>query len=167
MPPSRRPLKQRVILLAAGFLLGLTITFILAREPTEPLTIELLSAAKSRWNAAAIPDYSIRYEMHGSTYAIEVRDGVVESLEVDGRNPQGVELANYQIPGLFLVLERELENAADANLMPGDMAVKFRARFNGRLGYLERYVRGETLLGKSTSIKLIEFRRLSPSNQTK
>lgn len=167
MPSPRRPLKQKVILLTAGFLLGIAITFLLAREPTKPLTIELLAVAKSRWNNAAIADYSLRYEMHGSTYTVEVRHGVVELLEVDGRNPQGVELANYHIPGLFLVLDRELENAADVNMKPGDMAVKFRARFNGRLGYPERYVRGETLLGKSTSIKLIEFRRLSPSNQTK
>lgn len=153
-------------LIAAGFLVGLATALWWIRQPTDPLSREMLSEARSRWFLADIRSYDARYRMHGSVYAVAVRDGIVERLTVDGREPTAVDPASYSIPGLFHTLEMELDQAERLPLAESERALKYRARFHRELGYPERYVRGVTPLGKTTSIEMLEFcrHRFDPSS---
>ncbi len=156
-----RARKTKYLVMAAAFIAGFTAALLWLRQPMSPLTRESLAAARQRWRDAAVPAYSARYRMHGSEYAIEWRNGIVENALVNGRPPTTTALHAYTIDGLFDTLEEELDNLTD----PGGPfagrvgAVLMRARFNDRLGYVERYLRSSGGHGRGASIEMIEFAR--------
>ena len=99
--------------------------------------------------------------MHGSEYAIEWRDGIVEQASVDDRPPTTTDLNAYSLDGLFDTLEQELDNLTDpAGPFAGHAGtVLMRVRFNPKLGYVERYLRSSGGHGRGASIEMIEFAR--------
>lgn len=143
---------------AVAFVIGLTAFFFHIREPTEHLTIELLSSARQRWRMAKIADYDLRYRMHGSEYAVLCRDGSVAEARVDGSPAMSRDLSNYSVEGLFDILELDLENLADPNGPFGRTAqqVIVRVRFNREFGYIERYLRSAGMV-RGATIELISF----------
>jgi hypothetical protein len=102
-----------------------------------------LAVARDRWRRADIKNYDLRYRMHGSEYAIEVRGGAVVRATVNGRPPTSSDWQVFGVDGLLDTLEQELdlaEGAADAEGGPGASAM-LRVRFHAQWGYIERYVR--------------------------
>ena len=155
----RRTTRTNLILMGAAFLVGAGGAALWFREPMVPLTREVLAAARQRWHAAGVRGYAVRYRMHGSEYAIEWRDGIVEQATVDGRPPTTTDLNAYSIDGLFDTLEQELDNLTDpAGPFAGQAGtVLMRVRFNPSLGYVERYLRSSGGHGRGASIEMIEF----------
>lgn len=147
--------------MCAAFLVGAGGAVLWYREPTAPLTRELLAAARQCWRAAGVRGYEVRYRMHGSEYRIQCRDGVVERASVDNRPPTTADLNVYSIEGLFDTLEQELENLTDpAGPFAGQAGrVLMRVRFNPKFGYVERYLRSSGGHGRGASIEMIEFAR--------
>ena len=155
----RRVTKTNLLLMCTAFIVGAGGAFFWFREPMAPLTREVLAAARQRWRAAGVRGYAVRYRMHGSEYAIQWGDGVVEQATVDHRPPTTTDLNTYSIDGLFDTLEQELDNLADpAGPFAGHAeTVLMRVRFNPSLGYVERYLRSSGGHGRGASIEMIEF----------
>lgn len=130
-------------LFCGAFTVGLLGAVLWLREPMGPFTAESLEAATQCWRGANIVDYRIFYRMHGSEYDVTVEDGLVADVLVDGRPPLAAELDMYSIPGLFRLLQMELENIHDPHgpFAAGNTQVIARVRFHPRLGYVERYLR--------------------------
>lgn len=154
-----RTTRTNLILMCAAFMIGAGGAVLWFREPMSPLTREVLAAARQRWRAAGVRGYAVRYRMHGSEYAIEWRDGIVEEASVNNRPPTTADLNAYSIDGLFDTLEQELDNLTDpAGPFAGYAGtVLMRARFNPSFGYVERYLRSSGGHGRGASIELIEF----------
>ena len=157
----RRSTKTNFLLMCAAFFVGAGGAVLWYREPMTPLTREVLAAARQRWRAAGVRGYTVRYRMHGSEYAIEWRDGIVEQASVDDRPPTTTDLNAYSLDGLFDTLEQELDNLTDpAGPFAGHAGtVLMRVRFNPKLGYVERYLRSSGGHGRGASIEIIEFTR--------
>ena len=157
----RRTTRTNLILMCAAFVVGAGGAVLWYREPMAPLTREVLAAARQRWRAAGVRGYTVRYRMHGSEYAIEWRDGIVEEALVDDRPPTTADLNAYSVEGLFDTLEQELDNLTDpAGPFAGRKEkVLMRVRFNPKLGYVERYLRSSGGYGRGASIEMIEFAR--------
>lgn len=141
------------------FVVGVGIALIIVRDPTEPLTRESLQAARERWSLAGIDDYRMRYRMHGSVYDVTVRDAIVTDVLVNGQTPQSADYGAYGVKGLFGILAEELENLGSekGRLMGGGSHVVMRVRFNPKFGYIERYLRSSSAVGRGVSIELLEF----------
>ena len=155
----RRTTKTNLILMCAAFMLGAGVAVFWFREPMSPLTRELLATARQRWRVAGVRGYAVRYRMHGSEYAIQWRDGIVEQAMVDNCPPTTTDLNAYSIDGLFDTLELELDNLTDPTGPFAGLAgtVLMRVRFNPKFGYVERYLRSSGGHGRGASIELIEF----------
>lgn len=151
--------RRNLIIAASAFLLGLIAALSYLREPTVPLTQEGLTLARQRWDAAKIRDYRAAYLMHGSKYEVEVRDGLVASITVNGQIPSIAQPGAYSVNGLFDTLQLELENIHDASnplgTPPGNVIA--RVRFDDRLGYPQRYIRGGTGLSRGSTLEMLEF----------
>jgi len=147
-------------LFCGAFVVGLAGAVLWLREPMGPFTAESLEAARQRWRDAGIKSYRVRYRMHGSDYDVTVKDSLVADVLVDGRAPLAAELDTYSIPGLFRLLEMELENIHDPNgpFAAGNTRVLARVRFDPRLGYVERYLRS----GGPTQGATIELASFEP-----
>ena len=145
--------------MGGAFVVGLGVAVLILREPTEPLTADSLHAARQLWREAAIDDYTLRYRMHGSEYAVIVRDDIVTEVTVNGQTPTSVDYRAYDVSGLFDTLEAEIENVTDPHGPFGGRpgAVLMRVRFNARLGYIERYLRSAGGHGRGAAIELIDF----------
>lgn len=131
------------------------------REPTVPLTVEGLREARHRWQAAGIGDYDLRYRMHGATYDVSVRDGIVTTVVANGNAANPADAGSYGMDGLLNLLAMELENAATAGgpFVGGAGSVLMRVRFHAELGYLERYLRSGGG-PRPVAIELLEFKAL-------
>jgi len=147
-------------LLACGaFGVGVVGALLVLREPTERLTADALAQAEARWRSGQIQDYDLRYQMHGSAYAVRVRGNIVTELEVNGQPARTGNAGDYSVTGLFKLLELELENLDDPR---GPFAgrrdsVLMRVRFHPTRGYVERYLRSSGGYGKNVAIELISF----------
>jgi len=155
---SRRT-RTNLLLTCAAFFAGVGAAILWYREPMAPLTRELLAAARQRWRDAGVSSYAIRYRMHGSEYAIQCRNGIVEQASVDDRPPSATDLNAYSVDGLFDTLEQELDNLSDPT---GPFAghagtVMMRVRFNPKFGYPERYLRSSGGHGRGASIEMVVF----------
>lgn len=139
----KRIFRRNALVACVAFALGLLVAVLIMREPMERLGEEALGAARTRWTQARIGGYDLRYEMNGSVFDVQVRDGIVVEVFVGGVRPVSADWGNYSVHGLFALLERELENLSDAAGPFGGhgAAVFARVRFNDRLGYPERYLR--------------------------
>lgn len=158
----KRTTKINLTLMSLAFILGAGVTIILLREPTEPLTAEVLQAARQRWREAGVSDYDLHYRMHGSVYEVKVQGGIVTEATVNGQVPQTADLSAYGVEGLFDLLELELDNRQRPNgpFAGRAEAVVMRVRFDPQFGYIERYLRSAGGYGQSVAIELINFVRI-------
>ena len=157
----KRSARVNLILMGIAFLATLVVTWLVIREPMEPLSAEVLRMARTRWREASIRDYQIRYDMHGSRYDVRVRDGLVVDLKVGGKQPVNADWGAYSVEGLFDVLEMEVENLTDSHGPFGSQAgsVIARVRFNHEYGHIERYLRSGGAVGLPVAIQLLDFVR--------
>lgn len=151
--------KMNIIIAMVAFPLGLVVAIVVMREPMEPLTDPALQIARQQWQHANLRDYQLHYEMNGSEYEVEVRNGLVENLLVNGKWSTAVDKQSYSATGLLDLMELELENRNDPG---GPFASQkdtmiARVRFNSKLGYVERYLRSGVGQAKGAFIKLIRF----------
>lgn len=156
---KKRSGRFNLILMGVAFLATLVVTWLVIREPMEPLTAESLREARVRWREANIQDYEIRYDMHGSRYDVRVRNGVVVELRVGGKQPANADWGAYSVEGLFDVLDMEVENLTDSYGPFGAQAgtVIARVRFSQEHGHLERYLRSGGVGGSPVAIQLLDF----------
>lgn len=140
-------------------MLGLIAALLYLRVPTVPLTQEALNRARQRWNDAGIRSYRATYRMHGSLYEVEVRDGFVASITVNGQTPSIAQPGAYSVEGLFDTLQAEIENINDASNPLGTPAgnVVARVRFDARQGYPQRYIRGGTGLNRGSTLEMLNL----------
>jgi hypothetical protein len=152
-------IKRNLLFALAGFVVAFGGWYWLKREPMEPLTDSALQAAESRWREIGIRDYHLVYRMNQSTYDVQVRDGVVSEVTVDGRRPYAADWRNYAVEGMFELLRLEVENLTDpAGPFAGQgAAIPARVRFNEAAGYPERYLRGGGPAGRSAVIEVLRF----------
>ncbi len=159
----------RIGLVLVAFVVGLIGAILHVREPMSPLTRPALHAARQRWQAAEIKTYHVRFLMHGTLYDVQVSDGIVHALTIDGRTPQASAWKAYSVNGLFDTLEAELDNLDDPQgPFAGRVAsVLMRVRFHSKYGYPERYLRSAGGYGRDATIEVLEFTPLdSPPAQT-
>lgn len=129
------------LLAAVAFALGIIVTLLINRQAMDTLTQERLDAARERWDAAAIDAYRIEYVMNGDTYIVTCRDGIVQDVTVNDKLPRSSSWGLYSVPGLFNVLQMDLENAADPKGPFRSGHVMLRVIFDDALGYTRRYLR--------------------------
>ncbi len=151
--------RRNLIIAAVAFLLGVLAALVYLREPTIPLSSEALTQARKKWSEASIRSYHLKYRMHGGLYEVDVQDGLVSAITVNGQTLSIAQPGAYSVDGLFDILQMELENMADPSspmgTSPGNILA--RVRFNGRLGYPERYLRGGTYQSNDSSLDMLEF----------
>ncbi len=143
-----------------GLLAGLIAAALAAREPTERLTAANLAAARQRWTAAGLRDYSLDLDIGGTLYEVEVQRGAVISLRVGGHAAASHDAQSYSVDGWFSTLELDLELAADPHGPLAGGAELLRVRFHPQLGYPERYVRAVSSAGRT---QVVQVRRLEPA----
>ena len=150
--------RRRLLLAIGAFGAGLAAAFFVIREPMELLTRDALAVARSRWDEAAVTAYDIRYLMNGDEYGVQVRDGVVSEVSVNGVRPVGSDWRNYSVGGLFDMLEMETENVmGPAGPFAGRKnAVVAKVEFDEVLGYPKRYLRSGGGM-RPACVEVIEF----------
>lgn len=155
----KRTTKTNLTIAGVAFLLATVAMFLVAREPTEPLTEDALAEARQRWQTSGVSNYQIRYEMHGSRYDVTVRGGIVTDATVNDAPLRSADPGAYSVEGLFRTLELELDNLDDPRGPFAGRAATMvmRVRFNEALGYVERYLRSSGGMGRGASIVVISF----------
>lgn len=147
--------------LLAGLLVGL---FVLRSGAAPELVAAELDAARARWEAHGPASYTIELQMGGALSdrrRIEVRDGEVVDMTVDGRPASEDSWAYWSVEGLFDFLRAELRNKESpprALGVSGPDQIVLRARFDPELGYPTHFLRH--LLGrqKGTEWEVVEFK---------
>lgn len=142
----------RFLLYTAAFFLGLIAALFALRTRTVPLTAEVLTEAKARWESAALRHYDLSYRMHGVRYDVRVRDDAVTEVRVDGQALHAADPQVYSMRGLLELLGMEYDNARHAQPRP-----TLRVCFDPDDGRLVRYVRGRGGMGRGTSIETLSF----------
>jgi len=137
-------MRRKITIAGVAFVLGLFAALVYLREPTVPLTEEAWTQARQRWREAGIRAYHLTYRMHGSLYEVEITNGLVADITVNGQTLSIAQPGAYSVDGLFEMLAMELENLSDASKPLGNSMTNViaRVRFHARYGYPERYVRG-------------------------
>lgn len=151
----RRNLIVSAVALLAGLLLGL----IWMREPTVPLTMANLTAAKERWHDNGPSSYRLDYRMNRDIYQVTVDNGIVIEATVNGHTPRMDDLRAYSMEGLFDLLQTELENIADpAGPFSGRAeTVMARVRFHSVDGHVERYIRNSAGVARGAEVHVLQF----------
>lgn len=159
---------KNVLIGFGAFGAGLIVAIVATRNPLDPLTPELLSAARDRWRSAGIENYDLRYSQHGSNYDVRVRGGVVVDASVDGQAPQNANLGDLSMDGLLRVVQMECDALTDESgpFASGSQAVIARVRFHPELGYLQRYLRSGGGFGQSAAIDVEFFAPITSDTPT-
>ena len=154
--------KINVLLAGSAFVIGLVAALMVMREPMEPLTAESLRRGLNQWQHSGIKSYNLRYRMHGGEYDVQVRDGVVTQLLLNGRPPASAQRGSYSMEGLFDILGLEVENLSDpaGPFAANRNSILARVRFNKKFGYIERYLRSSGGFGRGAVIEMITFERV-------
>jgi hypothetical protein len=151
---SKRPTMRRLFLPALVAIAVLTpiLTcaglFIAARQTLPPLTDQGLAAALDQWREQGPVSYAIDLELAGARPGkvhVEVENGVVVDMQRDGRRPSQRRTWDvWSVPGLFEMLEQELQIAADPvagmGAAPG-AEIRCQAEFDPTYGFPTRYRR--------------------------
>jgi hypothetical protein len=171
LPPPRRRLRASDVVLGAA--VGALVTFaaivvvvVLARRHTAPpLTADVLADAQERWRKHGPADYRMDVIVTGrqaSRYHVEVSGGKPTRVLRDDRSTTARTWHYWTVPGLFEVLEHDMECSDDPTrgfgAQPGSQAV-LRAVFDSELGYprkFERLILGEPNLDMTWEITLFE-----------
>ena len=166
-PPAPRRLRASDVALgaAAGALLTIVALVALAvvfrRHSAPELTDEALHAAQKRWNERGPANYRMDLVVTGrqvSRYHVEVQDGKPIQVLRDDRPTPPRTWYYSTVPGLFEILEHDMECSDDPTrgfgAKPGSRAV-LRAIFDERLDYprkFERLILGEPHLNMTWEI---------------
>lgn len=151
------------VLLALAAVLALVI--VSRRQAAPPLTGEALEAAQRTWHERGPASYRMDLVVTGrqaSSYHVEVRDGKPTQVLRNQRPTTGRTWHYWTVPGLFEVLEHDIECSDDPTqgfgASPGSHAV-LRAVFDAQWGYprkFERLILGEPHLDMTWQIVRFE-----------
>jgi hypothetical protein len=174
LPTPRRRLRASDVVLGAavGALVTLVVIVVVAaiarRQSAPPLTAEALTAAQERWQTQGPADYRMELTVTGrqaSRYEVEVADGKPTRVLRDGRPTTPRTWHYWTVPGLFEVIEHDIECSEDPTrgfgARRGSEAV-LRAVFEPQLGYprrFERLILGEPNLDMTWEITSFEAAR--------
>ncbi len=152
-PRGRAPRPWWLVL---GLAVGLLGGWLVAGRGPGPLTAEELAMARDRWRETGPASYLLEIETRGAAGArqlVEVRDGEVVRMTTGGVEASRDAWRYWTVEALFSFLDTELANAAAAERTYGAPAgsVVLKARFDGRWGYPERFLRH--VLGRRDSVE--------------
>jgi hypothetical protein len=147
---NRRSRRLLIIwLLAIGMGLAAVIlaleVFVARRIPE--LTLEQLESARALWDRHGPASYDLDLEKLGERPGpvhVEVRNGQVSIVTVDGREPPPWTRETWTVPGQFIMLEQELLLAEDPiHQMQAQAGTKLRLRceFDAQYGFPREYQR--------------------------
>jgi hypothetical protein len=169
--PRRRSLRASDLVAgaAAGGLITLLaivgLVVVSRRQATATLTAESMHAAQQRWQKNAPSDYQMEITVTGrqpSHYDIDVEEGIPTAVLRNGREIARRNWTYWTVPGLFDVIEHDMECAEDPTrgfgAQPGSTVV-LRADFDPRLGYprkFERLILGEPQLDMTWEVTTFE-----------
>jgi len=155
--------KKGRILAAVGVAALLVVVLLLTvRDRTPALTRAAYEEARLRWSRSAMADYDLDLLVEADRlapqrYRVEVRGGQVTRFEQNGRlDSDGSAGAQYTVPALFEVIERELEMAAGPTVPGAPVGSVLRGEFDPERGYplvFKRIARR----GQSTFIRMERF----------
>ncbi len=148
--------------LAALVLLTAIITWLVVRQPLSELTPEALTEARQRWRDAGIAGYDLTLETTTSgppsTVQVQVRDGKLVEVLVNGAPASSGDPRSYTIEGLFDILERELAMIHDPSSPLSSGGKTFlRVRFDHQNGIPLRYLRVISGTNQSSELRVIQF----------
>jgi hypothetical protein len=123
---------------------------------TEPVTRESLESARARWEDAKIADYDFDLEVSGDqsgNYHVEVREGKVANMTLNGRATESNAPQYFTIDGLFQTLEEYLDHCENpaTGVIPEGSTVWLRMQTDRELGYPTRFVRQVKLPAQRTT----------------
>lgn len=129
-------------------LAAVAVVVVVSRRQAAPvLTGDALAAARQRWEAHGPGDYRLDLVVTGrraSGYHVAVRDGKPTRVLCNQRPTPPRTWSYWTVPGLFDVVEHDIECADDPTegfgASPGSRVV-LRAVFDAELGYPRRYER--------------------------
>lgn len=140
----------------AGLLIVVGVTWWM-RSGMSPVTAARLDAAEASWREAAIHHYDMRVETSGAQqgrYELEVRDGLLKSIERDGVPGTPADGAYWTVDGLFRTLRRELQMAEE-----GAANTILLAEFDRERGFPRAFLRQVSGATRSVSVEVTLFRR--------
>lgn len=136
-------IQSPVVLALLGLLAGGGLFFVgymALRDRTPPLAAAALEAGRRQWEKAAIASYDLTLTVAidreaPKDYQLSVRGGKVASFQING--VAHAENPSYSVPGLFDILEREIEMAGGkgARAAGAPQNAVLRAEFDPRYGY--------------------------------
>jgi hypothetical protein len=129
--------RAALLALPAGILVALVLYFAL-RDRTPLLTRAVLAEAQERWRRTGLLDYELELIVEGDRlpperYRTEVRSGKVARFEQNGRQDDGG--ADYNVPGIFEWIERELELSSGPTIRGAPAHATLKAVFDAQRGY--------------------------------
>ena len=139
--------KNKSTLWICAVLVVVVAAVIYFRKPGLPLTADLLEVAKERWKENAVTEYSLALQVSGANeglHEIEVKDGKVVGMSVDGVPVPEHVWVYWNVEGMFRFMAEELlrrENPKDAYGVEDKERVLLHAKFNGKYGYPQRFMR--------------------------
>jgi hypothetical protein len=111
------------------------------------LTRDRLEAAMALWDKSGPASYDLEMQKSGARpgpVRVEVRDGKVTTVTVDGREPPPWTWDTWTVPGQFETIERELELAEDPVHQMATEAgttLRLRCEFDKQFGFPREYRR--------------------------
>lgn len=159
----RRRLSPRRLLVGA-FGLALATALVVRSGSLADLTSAQLESARDRWSRHAPVDYDLEVfvkadRLEDARFDIRVRDGEVQYALQNGIATTGTAEA-YTVPGLFEILERELELSRDPGSgfgAPEGYRAYLKVRFDPELGYPRRYRRSVGGTTNGVEITVLRF----------
>lgn len=160
-PPRGKGLWLALFLAVAGTAATLALLY---RRPGEPLTEELLAAARARWQEHGPRAYDLEVSVSGAQegdHRIEVRAGRVTKMTTGGAPVREGAWEYWSVEGMFRFLQGELENRARAAEVFGTTEVELRVEFDDAYGYPARFLRH--VMGQRKSVEW-NVRSFRPAN---
>ncbi len=117
-------------------------------------------AAQAKWNQRGPANYDMdlegNFNLKGRLH-VEVHNGKVTAMTLDGQ-PKPKRLWDYySVPGLFGIIREDLERNAAAVTNPEKVVIQ-QAEFDSELGYPRRYQRSGASAGQGGDWKIVRFR---------
>jgi hypothetical protein len=117
-------------------------------------------AAEARWNQRGPAGYDMdlegNFDFKGRLH-VEVRNGAVSAMTLDGQ-PEPPRLWDYySVPGLFGIIRDDLKRN-EASATNPENAVIQQAEFDAELGFPRRYQRSGASAGQGGDWRVVDFR---------
>jgi hypothetical protein len=117
-------------------------------------------AAETRWKDRGPANYDLDLEgnfvLKGRLH-VEVRNGKVTAMTLDGRAEPERLWDYYSVPGLFGIIRDDLERNARADAKPENIVIQ-QAEFDTEFGYPRRYQRSGASAGQGGDWRIVRFR---------